>query len=175
MILLIHLIFINLYAAHQVAEFPLLNINTKKTETLSLEKNKKNWVVLFVSSHCPCSIAHEDVIQSLAKEFPSFQFTVVNSNQDETLNDQQEHFKNFSLPVYFDAHAKLADALGATKTPHAFILNSNGDVLFSGGVDDSRLPSTAHKKFLKAALTNIQNGLQPDVKQARALGCSIKR
>ncbi len=92
------------------------------------------------------------------------------------LEVSQAHFKNAGLPfkVVEDPGAKIADQLKALKTPHAYIIQ-NGEVVFQGGVDDSADAATAKKHFLEDALTALSDHKPIEIKQARALGCVIKR
>ncbi len=143
----------------------------------SILGEKNPTVVVFLSAHCPCSESHEPVLKKLATEFTDVRFVGVHSNADEEVQEATEHFKKSQLPfpVIRDAGAKWADAFGALKTPHVFVVSPSGDVLFKGGVDDSHVAAEAKKHFLRAALTDVREGRKPTVTEARSLGCTIKR
>ncbi|HMQ10525.1 MAG TPA: thioredoxin-like domain-containing protein [Oligoflexia bacterium] len=140
-------------------------------------KNDVTTVVVFLSSRCPCSHGHISVLNTLAQDFSSVQFLGVHSNQDE--NDTQDalYFKNLNLsfPVFRDENAKLANEFGALKTPHVFVLNKSGGLVYEGGVDDSLMPDTAKKHYLRDTLTLIENGQNPKTQRTRTLGCEISR
>ena len=88
-----------------------------------------------------------------------------------------EHFGKSSLPfpVVRDEGFRLADRWGALKTPHVFVVDGRGEILFQGGVDDSKRPSSAKSHYLADALTAIQAGRMPEAREVRTLGCVIKR
>lgn len=135
-------------------------------------------VVVFVSSRCPCSMAHEPKLRALHERFApqGVRFIGVSSNADETDAEAREHFKagTIGFPVIRDSGARLADAFGALKTPHAFVVR-NGRILYQGGVDDSVSGAPGATPLLASALEAIQAGREPERARGRALGCVIKR
>ena len=145
----------------------------------NLDPKAKATVVVFLSAKCPCSQSHEPKLRDLAREFgpKGFRFVGIHSNADEPSALSGTHFEAAKLgfPVHEDSNAKWADALGALKTPHAYIIDREGRTLFQGGVDDSSLAAESHKQFLRDALEDVAAGREPRVALARALGCMIKR
>lgn len=144
---------------------------------IDLKKSEKATVVVFLSAKCPCSQSHEPTLAKLAGEFPEFQFVAVHSNSDEDQSLSAFHFKEsgLSFPVVQDKGAKIANAFGALKTPHAYVVGRNGECLFNGGVDDTKIADKATKHYLKQALVDIRSGREPQEKEVRTLGCIIKR
>lgn len=134
-------------------------------------------VFVFVSATCPCSESHEEILKSLSKEFGKISFIAVHSNANESPKESKEHFSktNFPFLILQDDSAKIADEFGALKTPHAFVVNGTGDVIFSGGVTNSANAKMANKQYLKEALLSVQAEKLPEPKVARALGCVITR
>lgn len=134
-------------------------------------------VFLFLSSVCPCSASHEGLITALSKEFPTIQFIGINSNTNETLATATKHFKEAKLPfpVLRDNGVKIADEFKALKTPHAFIVSGDGNIIYSGGVTNTAHAPTATKQYLKQALESVVAGKKPDPSEVRALGCVISR
>lgn len=147
-----------------------------KTVTLKTS-DKATTVIVFMSAKCPCSISHLPEIKSLATDFPNVQFIGIDANQDETREMGQAYFSQAGLPfpVLRDEKSKYAYQLKAVKTPHAFVLDSSGNVLFQGGVSDSAKFPHANKKYLREALTDLKLGVAVRTPLARALGCAINR
>jgi len=139
--------------------------------------NKPMTVVLFLSSQCPCSIAHERILKELATQYSQVQFIGVVSNPDETDEGIQKHFKESQLPfpIIRDEASALANRFGALKTPHAFILNAQGKYLYRGGVSTSRNPAHSTRAHLRLAIEEILQGKTPTVADTRSLGCVIRR
>lgn len=135
-------------------------------------------VIVFLSARCPCSASHEPLLASLAREFGTqARFVGIHSNADEPAEESGAHFKQAALPfpVIQDTGSRLADAFGAVKTPHAFVLGKNGEILFQGGVDDTHDAASATKPYLKNALEALRAGRAPEISLARSIGCQIRR
>ncbi len=134
-------------------------------------------VVVFLSPSCPCSRSHEATLAKLAKQYPAFRFLGVVSNRRLNGEIAKPHFVKAQLPfpVVLEEGVTTADAFGALNTPHAFVLDEAGNVLFKGGVDDSRNAGRATQHFLADALQALTEGRPIEVTQARPLGCAIRR
>lgn len=146
--------------------------------TPNVSKPGKTTAFVFLSAKCPCSSGHEEKLKELAQTYsPEIQFTGIHSNADESSELAREHFKesNLGFPVIEDPQAKIADELGALKTPHVFLISAEGKILFQGGVDDSKNAAESKTQYLKDALEDVKAGREPKVATARSLGCVIKR
>ncbi len=150
-----------------------------KDTRLTLAAASKGSVVVFLSAKCPCSASHEVALKNLYREFQvqGFTFTGVHSNADEDEALTVTHFKEAGLPfpILQDADQKLANAFGAFKTPHVFVVSPAGAILYQGGVDETHIAALAKKPYLKNALVAVAQGHEPDPKEVRVLGCAIKR
>lgn len=170
---------LNLSAAIQIPnELTGVDLVTEKAAQIAVNaKDKKGTVVLFMSAKCPCSNSHIPVVKKMVSEFPQFQFVVVHSNADESKQDSQTYFKKaeLNIPVIQDDQAKLADSFKAFKTPHAFVIAANGEVLYQGGVTNSANGPAADQNYLQNALAAINEGKPVAVANGRTLGCVISR
>lgn len=153
-----------------------VELSTGKNVTVSSE-NKKGLVVVFLSAKCPCSNSHVIEITNLAKEFTDFNFVAVHSNKDEPIDLTKEYFVNTKLPfaVIQDQDTKIADDFKAFKTPHAYIILADNKVAYQGGVSDSNNFAESKKKYLREALTDINDNKPVRTPEGRTLGCSISR
>lgn len=144
-----------------------------------ISEPKHGTVIVFLSARCPCSSGHEGSLKKLSEEFSprGFQFLAVHSNRDESLQSAGTHFRISALPfpVIQDEENRIANTFNALKTPHVFILNKKGELLYQGGVDDSRVVEAAEKFYLKEALAALSEGKEVPVKETRSLGCVIQR
>jgi hypothetical protein len=152
---------------------------TQKEVSVALNSPSKATVVLFLSSHCPCSAGHEAIVTELNKKYAShgFLFLGIHSNANESISDARAHFANTKLPfpVIQDDASKYANQFGALKTPHAFVVSHQGEILFSGGIDDSKTGVNPRRNYLDTALAAVDAGKQPDPKEVKTLGCVIER
>lgn len=153
-----------------------INIITSEASLASTE-GKKALVVVFLSAKCPCSDSHISEIKDLASVYPDIRFIGVNSNLDESEEFSRAYFKKagFSFPVIKDKNTEIADRYSALKTPHAFVLNRDGQILYQGGVSSSRQIEKADRKYLREALEDIHLDHEVRTKEGRTLGCTITR
>jgi thioredoxin-related protein len=148
-----------------------VTLNTKNAD-------KKGLVVIFMSAKCPCSDSHVSVVKNLLKKYANtFSFYIIHSNLEETLKETQSYFKKaaFDAPVIQDQETKLADLFKAYKTPHSFIVNPQGEVVYQGGVTNSSNAPSADRNYLEEALSEIEQGKAVTTAEGRTLGCVIMR
>jgi hypothetical protein len=160
-------------------------LNLKGTELLTSKpvqistqfSDKKGLVVVFLSAKCPCSNSHVKVLNELSKKYPKFRFVAFHSNSDETIREAQDYFQKnpLNFQVLKDKNSKTADALKAYKTPHAFILNQKGEIVYKGGVTDSSTAERASRNYLEEALADINQDIPIRLAEGRTLGCVIMR
>ena len=158
--------------------FSGVDLRNGKEMTLLREDSKtKATVVVFVSSKCPCSMSHIPELKALARDFADVRFIAINSNGDETVETAGKYFaaQELPFPVLRDLKYQWADEFKAVKTPHAFILDNQGQRLFQGGVSNSAMFPRADRKYLRDTLEDIQAGQTIRTPLARALGCAITR
>lgn len=146
-------------------------------KTIEVRPQSAGTVVVFLSATCPCSNSHVKELKALAQEHPEMSFVAVHSNVDEELTPSQEYFQKAQLgfPTLQDHNTAIADEFKALKTPHAFVVNRDGTLLYQGGVSSSRDITTADRKFLREALEDLQQKKSVRTPEGRTLGCAISR
>ena len=147
----------------------------KKTTITS--ENKKGVVVIFLSAKCPCSNSHLSELKALYKDYKNFNFVGIHSNSDESPETAKTYFTKAQLPfpIIEDKMTTLADQFKASKTPHAFVVSTRGEILYQGGVSNSSDFSKSDRHFLREALENVEAGQVVKTPEGRTLGCSIAR
>lgn len=77
-----------------------------------------------------------------------------------------------------DADGKIGKAYGAQTTPHLFIVNPEGKLVYKGGIDSvaSAQPSDIAKadNYVKLALADLQAGKKVAQASTQPYGCSVK-
>jgi peroxiredoxin len=77
-----------------------------------------------------------------------------------------------------DGTSATARAYGAKTTPHMFVVAPDGNVIYSGAIDDRRSTNPADTKgatnYVRAALTEALAGRPVSVASTAPYGCSVK-
>ncbi|MDO5969872.1 thioredoxin family protein [Flavivirga aquimarina] len=175
------------YKVGDVAEdFSLKNIDGKMV-SLSDYKDAKGFIVTFTCNTCPFAVAYEDRLVELDKKYTEKGYPVIAimpNNTDVKPGDNMEAMKKrakekgFTFPYLMDEGQKVYPKFGATKTPHIYILEKTkkGNVVkYIGAIDDSpRNPSGVKVKYVENAVDALLSGKEVELKETKAIGCSIK-
>jgi thioredoxin-related protein len=174
MLIAMGLIFLNVLA---IASPSLEGKDVVSEKTVQINPGKRGLVAVFLSAKCPCSNSHIPVLQKLSKEFPEYRFVGIHSNSDETTDETKAYFQKAALdfPVLDDTQAKWADTWQALKTPHVFLFDREGKIIYKGGLTNSSNAEKAKQNFLRDALVAHQAGKNIDTSEGRTLGCIISR
>lgn len=108
---------------------------------------------------------------------------LVNSNsaKREGVDSQEEMLKHkedlgYKMPYVIDENSKLADALGAKTTPHVYMFNKDGKLVYKGSIDNSwDTKRESLENYLTDAISEIGEGSKVSVDNSTPRGCSIKR
>ena len=77
-----------------------------------------------------------------------------------------------------DDSGTTGKSYGAKTTPHMYIINAQGTLVYAGGIDDKRSSNVADvktaKNFVAAALNEIKAGKPVSVATSTPYGCSVK-
>jgi peroxiredoxin len=161
-----------------IADFNLPD-TTGKEHSLNSLKGKNGTVLIFVAVQCPVSNAYNERMEKLAQDYKARGIAVVgiNSNVAETPADVKSHASTHKLTfmILKDAGNKIADSLGATKTPEAYFLDGNNKLAYHGRIDNNRDIAQVASSELRDALDASLAGKPVAKTEAAAFGCSIKR
>lgn len=154
-----------------------ISVATNKEMLISIEKTNRPIVAIFISKDCPCSKGNLSYIDSLSKEYPEFKFIGIHAKKDSTLKEVKNYLedKNISFEVIADNKMINTSNFKALKTPHAFILNTKGEIIYNGGISNSTFPKDAKEFYLKNALEDLKHNRPITVSETKAMGCFIVR
>jgi peroxiredoxin len=125
------------------------------------------------------SNAYNERMEKLATDFKAKGINVVGINANATENADAvkahaaEH--HLSFPILKDAGNKVADRLGATRTPEAYLLDANNKLVYHGRIDNSKEVEGVNSNELRDAMDATVAGKAVEKTSAMAFGCSIKR
>lgn len=161
-------------------------------KTHSLADYKGEWLVLeWFNQGCPYVKKHygSGNMQALQKQYTAKDvnwLTVVSSAQGkqgylepaQALEEVKSHKLNASAPFLLDPDGSMGRAYGAKTTPHMFIINPQGEVVYAGAIDDNDSANPAvipdSNNYVAAALDAALSGEAVEVASSRAYGCSVK-
>ncbi len=156
-----------------------------KTVTLNDVKMENGLLVNFSCNKCPWVIAWQDRYNSLSEvsNKNKIGFITINPNTKnrakigEGLDDMRDFSKKYDHNFLYtvDKGAELATAFGATKTPHIYLFDGKGKLVYRGAIDDNaRKPKKVKNTYLMDAIQAVGNGNAVLMSETRALGCAIK-
>lgn len=168
--------------------FTLTDIDGKK---VSLSDYKGKYVVLeWVNYGCPFVVKHYDTgnMQALQKEATgkgAVWLSICSSAEgkegylttDEWKKESGDRKVN-STAILVDADGKVGRMYDAKTTPHMFIIDPKGNLIYKGAIDDQ--PNTKKdsvkgaKNYVRNALNEAMAGQTVSEKSTEAYGCSVK-
>lgn len=167
-------------------DFSLENIDGNKV-SLSDYKDAKGFIVIFTCNTCPYAVAYEDRIEALNKKYAAKGYPVIAimpNNTNVKPGDNMEAMKarakakGFTFPYLMDEGQKIYPQYGATKTPHVYILQKTkkgNEVKYIGAIDDNYKDAEAvTTTYVEDAVNALLNKQKIEIKETRAIGCSIK-
>lgn len=167
-------------------DFRLKNVDEKMVSLKDFNK-AKGFVVIFTCNHCPFSKAYEDRIIALDKKYKNLGYPVVAINPNNPAKQKEDSFdkmkvrakeKGFTFPYLLDDGQKIYPQYGATKTPHVYVLQKTSkglEVKYIGAIDDNHEDASAvQTQFVANALDALIENREIEIKETKAIGCSIK-
>jgi peroxiredoxin len=161
-----------------VADFTLPD-SAGREQSLSKLKGRAGVALIFISTRCPVSNMYNERMQKVADDYAARGVPVVgiNSNREETAEEIRTHAagKGLKFTILKDEGAKIADRLGAGRTPEVFLLDAAGRLVYHGAVDNAQNPVMVNTHHLRNAIDAVIAGKPVERAEVKAFGCSIKR
>ena len=80
--------------------------------------------------------------------------------------------------VVLDPMGELGRLYGAVTTPHMFVIDADGTLVYAGAIDDNSSANPAHvkgaKNYVMAALDDLSHGKAVAEAQTQPYGCGVK-
>ena len=180
------------FAAPRAGEAaPEFTANDSNGKTHKLSDYKGKFVVLeWTNSGCPFTKKHYNSgnMQNLQKQWTSkgvVWLTVISSapGKEGYMTPEQENAyvrEKGAAPtaVLMDPNGNLGHLYGAKTTPHIFIVDPTGKLIYNGAIDDKpttdRSDIDGAKNYVSTALTEAMGGRPVTTARTEAYGCSVK-
>ncbi len=162
-------------------QFTLKNYDGKE---VSLSDYAGKIVVLeWFNYECPFVVYHYEKPKTMASLAAKYKdkdvvWLAVNSTKHLTTEKNkafaEEH--KLSYPILDDRSGEVGRAYGAKTTPHMFIIDTAGKIVYDGAIDDSPMGSKKEKtiNYVDEALAELTAGKEVSTPKTKPYGCSVK-
>lgn len=174
---------------NQVA--PEFNLPDSYGNTHKLSDFKGKYIVLeWINFDCPFVVKHYESqnMQKLQQEYTEKEvvwLSICSSAEgkqgnfkNEEINRRIEEHKAMMTAYLIDESGEVGKNYGAKTTPHIYIINPEGILIYAGGIDDIKstdqndIPKA--KNYVKSTLDEAMNGRDISKQTSSPYGCSVK-
>ena len=170
----------SVFNAGKISSFQLYNNSQQKDIKLALSSADYSLFV-FLSPECPLCQNYSNVLNGLYKKFEGSinMYSIIpgNAYNQKDVNTFASTY-HIQFPLLTDATKKLSDYLKASITPEAILVDSKGQLIYKGAVDNlleglgkRRIKATSN--YLEDAITAAINHQPITIKRTKAIGCKI--
>jgi peroxiredoxin len=166
---------------------PTFTLTDTDGKTHKLEDLKGKVVVLeWYNAECPYVVKHHvknKTMANLAEKYKAQDvvWLAVNSNvpgtqgAGKTFNADAKKDMQIAYPIMLDDNASVSKAYGAKTTPHMYIIDKNGILVYNGAIDNNPSPSKlGDVNYVDQALTQVLAGETVSEPTSKPYGCSVK-
>ena len=170
---------------------PDFSLTDSKGKTQSVSQYKGKYVVLeWFNPECPFVKKHygSGNMQKLQTEFTSkgIVWLTIDSSAPglegnltaEQANAKIAEWKTKQTALVLDPDGKAGRAYGAKNTPHMFVINPEGKIVYEGAIDSKATPNPSDiansTNYVKVALEESLAGKTVSNANTRPYGCSVK-
>ncbi len=162
---------------------PGFQLQDQNGKTVNLTDQSGKVVVLeWWNNGCPdrCPPCTSGEMNKLASKWTEkgVVWLAVNSTHDKTNADNKKAAAAWKMDrqVLNDASGDIGHEYGATNTPHMFVIDSTGKVVYMGAIDNNPDgdKTSGVVNYVDQALTELASGTSISQPQTRAYGCSVK-
>lgn len=170
-----------LQASDKDAWTSLLPPETVSGEKLVIDAEAKYQVLIFLGVECPVARQYGAKLAPLAEQFRGkpVQFIGINSNPQDSSAEVAKFQKEMSIKFAMikDSSQLIAKRFKATRTAEAVLVDSSGQVLYQGRIDDQFSPGVARGKVtshdLRDAIASAIEGKSISTTRTPPVGCAI--
>jgi peroxiredoxin len=170
---------------------PDFSLTDSKGKTQSVSQYKGKYVVLeWFNPECPFVKKHygSGNMQKLQTEFvgKGVVWLTMDSNAPglegyltaEQANAKMAEWKTKQSALVLDPDGKAGRSYGAKNTPHMFVINPEGKIVYEGAIDSKATPNPSDiansTNYVKVALEESMGGKTVSNANTKPYGCSVK-
>jgi len=170
---------------------PDFSLTDSKGKTQTLSQYKGKYVVLeWFNPECPFVKKHygSGNMQKLQQEFTGkgVVWLTIDSSAPglegnltaDQANAKMSEWKTKQTALVLDPDGKAGRSYGAKNTPHMFVINPEGKIVYEGAIDSKATPNpadiTSATNYVKVALEESIAGKPVSNANTKPYGCSVK-
>ena len=163
---------------------PDFQLDSTEGRSYSLSSFKGKVVVLeWFNPGCPFVkyVYKHELTKNLAANNADVVWLAINSSapkkQGHGVKANTKAKKKWSIPypILLDESGMVGKSYGAKTTPHMYIIDQNGILVYQGALDDAPFGKGKNPtSYVKNALSSLKAGAEISPNQTKAYGCSVK-
>jgi peroxiredoxin len=167
---------------------PTFSLPATNGKTVDLSSFKGKYVVLeWTNNGCPFvrrhySTGNMQALQGWAKQKDVVWLSIVSSGPGkqghltaEQGTDLVKAQKIQSAFYLLDSDGKVGKTYGAKATPHMFVIDPKGTIIYNGAIDDQpNGDASTARNYVRAALEEAMAGKEVSVSTSQPYGCAVK-
>ena len=138
-------------------------------------------VLEWINPECPFVQRHykEKTMTQTASEYAGKDvvWLAINSGSNAKPADMNKWIEQYGMayPVLMDNSGQVGKAYGAKTTPHMFIIDRQGTLVYQGGIDDDPSGNKSNRtNYVTKALAEVTAGNSVSQAESKPYGCSVK-
>jgi peroxiredoxin len=164
---------------------PQFTLKDQDGKEVSLSDYAGKVVVLeWFNIECPYVVRHherEKTMPTMATQYgeKGVVWLAINSTSNHNVEHNKRTHERLSMvfPVLDDHDGKIGRTYGATHTPHMYVINTDGVLVYGGAIDDDprgQKKAEERTNYAAQALDATLAGETVSTAQTRAYGCTVK-
>ncbi|MBH8567156.1 thioredoxin family protein [Nostoc sp. CENA67] len=139
--------------------------------------------VIFMCNHCPYVNLYLDRLKSIQAEFAPNGFTLIGMNGSDVTEHPREIFENMkafasdhqlNFPYLWDSTQDVTKSFGASKTPMAFLIDSDGILRYKGQIDNHpQEPLFVGEEYLRNVIASLFANQAINIPETEPVGTSL--
>ncbi len=172
----------------QAPNFTLTDLegNEHTLSDVLADESVKAVVLEWYNPECPFVVKHHKLNTTMADIYAAHKddgvrWMAINSGAPGKqgtgmeLNERMAKEYNIQYPILMDESGDVGRMYDAKTTPHMYVIDGDGVLVYAGAIDDNRSPRTlGETNYVADALKSVLAGESVATAQTRAYGCSVK-
>lgn len=163
-------------------DFTLTDISGKQHTISDYTADGKVVVLEWFNPDCPYVVKHHEMYDTMATASSEFKakgvvWLAVATGKTADKARLTEAAKEWSInyPILLDSDGSVGKMYAARTSPHMYIINKDGKLMYAGAIDDnSNRDTLGETNFVRQALQQVLAGETVTQAETKPYGCSVK-